>query len=275
MINEFFKPKVDNSSAKKESGNKMDSESKPKPTNTGASDGFITFDEFKDGLGSWQKLLSKFTASPKFLGIYTKVKAAYTTPRVKCYPPQEQIFNAFQHTSISNIKVVIVGQDPYHQPGQAMGLCFSVNKGVKVPPSLVNMYKCLEQDPKVTGFKKPNHGDLTKWADQGVLLINTVLTVEDSKPNSHKDYGWLDFTNEVIRVIASELDGVVFLLWGAPAIKKSEIINKSSKKHHILTSVHPSPLSASKGFFDCGHFSKTNELLTADGKKPINWNVDQ
>lgn len=273
MIKDFFKPKEGSQTKKAESGHKMDAEDSTKKVIVDA-DGFMTFDEFKDGLGSWKTLLVKFSASPKFLGIYEKVKAAYTNPKIKCYPPKEQIFNAFQHTTISDVRVVIVGQDPYHQPGQAMGLCFSVNRNIRIPPSLVNIYKCIAQDKAITGFKTPKHGDLTKWADQGVLLLNTVLTVEDSKPNSHKDFGWLDFTNEVIRVIAAELEGVVFLLWGAPAIKKKEIINKGSKKHFILESVHPSPLSASKGFFECGHFSKTNQILASEGKQPIDWNVD-
>jgi uracil-DNA glycosylase len=273
MIKDFFKAKEGSQGAGSASGNKMDAEDSSKKQIV-ENDRFMPFDEFKDGLGTWKTLLAKFSASPKFLAIYNHVNEAYGNPKIRCYPPKEQIFNAFQHTKISDIRVVIVGQDPYHQPGQAMGLCFSVNKGVKVPPSLVNIYKCLAQDKAVKGFTTPKHGDLTKWADQGVLLLNTVLTVEDSKPNSHKDFGWLDFTNEVIRLIATELEGVVFLLWGAPAIKKKEIINKGSKKHHILETVHPSPLSASKGFFDCGHFSKTNELLAADGKTPINWSLD-
>lgn len=273
MIKDFFKAKEGSQGIVQSSGNKMDAEDSKKKQIV-EDDKFMPFEEFKDGLGSWSTLLSKFSASPKFRTIYDKVREAYSTPRNKIYPPKEQIFNAFQHTNIKDIKVVIVGQDPYHQPGQAMGLCFSVNKGVKVPPSLVNIYKCIAGDPKISGFVTPKHGDLTKWADQGVLLLNTVLTVEDSKPNSHKDFGWLDFTNEVIRVISTELEGVVFLLWGAPAIKKKEIIAKGSKKHHILESVHPSPLSASKGFFECGHFSRTNELLQADGKEPINWNLD-
>lgn len=273
MIKDFFKPKEGSQGTPAPSGNKMDTEDSSKKQIV-ESDQFMTFDDFKEGLGTWKTLLSKFSASPKFLAIYNNVKQAYSNPKIRCYPPKDQIFNAFQHTNINDVRVVIVGQDPYHQPGQAMGLCFSVNKGIKVPPSLVNIYKCINQDKNIKGFTTPKHGDLTKWADQGVLLLNTVLTVEDSKPNSHKDFGWLDFTNEVIRVISSELEGVVFLLWGAPAIKKKEIINKSNKRHHILETVHPSPLSASKGFFDCGHFSKTNELLEADGKKAINWNVD-
>ena len=270
MINDFF-------TKKKSDGNKtttMDEEESSKKAPSSTDDKFMTFDEFKESLGTWGKLLSKFTASPKFASLYNNVKEAYHAKPTMCYPPKDQIFNCFIRSSISDIKVVIVGQDPYHQPGQAMGLCFSVNKGIKVPPSLVNIYKCIAQDKDISGFKIPNHGDLTKWADQGVLLLNTVLTVEDSKPNSHSKFGWLDFTNEAIRVIANELDDIVFVLWGKPAEKKSEIINKSSKRHHILTSVHPSPLSASNGFFECQHFSKCNAILEKIGKKTIDWRLD-
>ena len=277
MINQFFKPKTGSkkSQPEEEDEHRMEEESSTKKKALKSTDDkFMTFDEFKESLGTWGKLLSKYTASPKFVSLYNNVREAYHAKPTQCYPPKEQIFNCFVRSSITDIKVVIVGQDPYHQPGQAMGLCFSVNRGVKVPPSLVNIYKCIQQDPDISNFKAPNHGDLTKWADQGVLLLNTVLTVEDSKPNSHQKFGWLDLTNEVIRVIAHELEGIVFLLWGKPAEKKSEIINKSTKNHHILTAVHPSPLSASQGFFECQHFSKCNTILQKLGKKPIDWSLN-
>ena len=171
------------------------------------------------------------------------------------YPPQDMIFNAFKTTPIQSVKVVIVGQDPYHQPGQAHGLCFSVMKPVPPPPSLKNIYKNLEADKKLN-FKKPNHGDLTKWAAQGVFLLNASLTVEDSKPNSHADCGWQKFTDEVIQVINKNCTGVVYLLWGKPAQMKAKSVN--STKNKILKTSHPSPLSASQGFLTSKHFSECN-----------------
>lgn len=277
MINDFFKPKEQTEEKKKkaeESEKKIEEEPEEEgPKTYEKVEGFVSLDEFKDGLCTWKKLLSKYTASPKFQELYQKVKKAYQEKPKKCYPPVSQIFNCFKRTTLSNIKVVIVGQDPYHQPNQAMGLCFSVNRGIKVPPSLVNIYKAIKEDPKIKGFNTPLHGDLTKWADQGVLLLNTVLTVEDSKPNSHKLFGWLDLTNEAIKVIAAQLEGIIFVLWGKPAMEKRPLITASGKKHHILTSVHPSPLSASKGFFTAHHFSQINELLAAQGKKAIDWTL--
>jgi uracil-DNA glycosylase len=180
-----------------------------KPSKLMASETFPSFEDFVDSLGSWKSLLKSYTSGPKFLKTYNLVKSEYDAKK-KIYPPQAQIFNCFKHTTLSNIKIVIVGQDPYHQPGQAMGLCFSVAKGIRTPPSLANIYKEISQDPKITNFKIPKHGDLTKWADQGVLLLNTVLTVEDSKANSHKGFGWTDFTGEVIATINQKLDNVIF-----------------------------------------------------------------
>ncbi len=231
---------------------------------------FPDIDEFKEGLLAWQPPMKEYLDSPKFTSIYKFVKDKYDNET--CYPPANLIFNGYRLTPPSKIKVVIVGQDPYHQPGQAMGLCFSVPKKVKVPPSLVNVYKAIKNDPNITDFKIPDHGDLTKWAEQGVFLLNDVLTVTNSKPASHAASGWSDFTNQTIRWISKEKEGVVFLLWGAPAQKKKSLID--SKRHFVLEAVHPSPLSAHKGFLTCGHFSKVNEILKSKGEKQIDWKLD-
>lgn len=183
------------------------------------------------------------------------------------FPASEKRFNAFLLTELKDIKVVILGQDPYHGEGQAHGLSFSVQEGTKLPPSLRNIYKELADD--LDWKTTPDNGDLTHWAKQGVLLLNTVLTVEKSAAGSHAKKGWEQFTDNVIEHINQETDGVVFLLWGSYAIKKSKMIDPS--KHHILTAVHPSPLSAYRGFFGCKHFSKTNQLLIEQGNKAINW----
>lgn len=183
------------------------------------------------------------------------------------YPAQQDVFNAFRFTDFSNIKVVILGQDPYHGPNQAHGLSFSVLPGVKVPPSLANIYKELAND--INGFEIPKHGYLAHWAKQGVLLLNNVLTVEAGMAHSHAKIGWETFTDHVIDVINNNLTGVVFLLWGSPAQKKGQFIDR--QKHHVLTAVHPSPLSAHRGFFGCKHFSQANELITQQGKTAIDW----
>lgn len=183
------------------------------------------------------------------------------------YPAQQDVFNAFRFTDFSDIKVVILGQDPYHGPNQAHGLSFSVLPGVKVPPSLANIYKELAND--INGFEIPKHGYLAHWAKQGVLLLNNVLTVEAGMAHSHAKIGWETFTDHVIDVINNNLTGVVFLLWGSPAQKKGQFIDR--QKHHVLTAVHPSPLSAHRGFFGCKHFSQANELITQQGKTAIDW----
>ncbi|TMP38621.1 uracil-DNA glycosylase [Pseudoalteromonas rubra] len=188
---------------------------------------------------------------------------------VTVYPPQEQVFEAFKVTAFDQVKVVILGQDPYHGPNQAHGLCFSVLPGVKAPPSLANMYKELAQD--IPGFQIPNHGYLLPWAEQGVLLLNTVLTVEQGQAHSHKHLGWERFTDAVIAQLNQHSEGVVFLLWGAHAQKKGKAIDQ--QRHHVLHAPHPSPLSAHRGFFGCQHFSQTNTLLQSMGKTPINWQV--
>jgi len=183
------------------------------------------------------------------------------------YPPQNNVWEWTKQTPIKDVKVVILGQDPYHGPRQAHGLCFSVQKGVPPPPSLINIYKELKSD--IPGFEIPNHGDLTGWAKQGVLLLNAVLTVDAGNANSHKDKGWEKVTDAVISWISKNLNDVVFLLWGNYAQKKASVVDK--KKHHLLQSVHPSPLSAHRGFLGCKHFSKCNELLEKNGKEPVNW----
>lgn len=183
------------------------------------------------------------------------------------YPAAQDVFNAFKLTELGDVKVVMLGQDPYHGPQQAHGLCFSVQYGVRTPPSLVNIYKEMARD--LPNFTVPNHGNLASWAEQGVLMLNTVLTVEAGLANSHAHLGWQTFTDKVISHVNAHCQGVVFLLWGAHAQKKTSLID--SGRHFILTAPHPSPLSAHRGFLGCGHFSQTNHLLAQQGKTPINW----
>jgi len=183
------------------------------------------------------------------------------------YPAQDDVFSAFESTPLDQVKVVILGQDPYHGPNQAHGLCFSVLPEVKTPPSLVNMYKELAQD--IDGFTIPSHGYLQSWAKQGVLMLNTVLTVEQGKAHSHAKCGWETFTDRVIECLAQQGSGIIFLLWGAHAQKKGKMID--TVKHHVLTAPHPSPLSAHRGFFGCKHFSQVNQILESKGMAPIDW----
>lgn len=185
------------------------------------------------------------------------------------YPPPSDVFNAFDLTELDKVKVVILGQDPYHGPHQAHGLCFSVLPQVKTPPSLVNIYKELASD--IATFTIPKHGFLQSWAKQGVLMLNTVLTVEQGQAHSHAKIGWEQFTDTVIRQMSEHRQGIIFLLWGSHAQKKGQLIDKH--KHIILTAPHPSPLSAHRGFFGCRHFSKTNQLLIEQGSEPICWQV--
>ena len=185
------------------------------------------------------------------------------------YPKREDIFNAFKYTAFDNLKVVILGQDPYHEPGQAMGLSFSVPVGIPVPPSLQNIYTELKND--IPGFVVPDHGNLIPWARQGVLLLNSVLTVKAHQAFSHKDQGWEEFTDGVIKAINDSSENVVFLLWGSPARRKGAGIDRT--KHLVLETVHPSPLSAYRGFFGCHHFSTANKYLSEHGKAPIDWQL--
>jgi len=182
------------------------------------------------------------------------------------YPPGSQIFNAFNHTPFDQVKVVIIGQDPYHGPKQANGLCFSVRKEVKQPPSLQNIFKEINAD---LGIPAPIHGDLSSWAEQGVLLLNTVLTVRAGEAGSHRKRGWETFTSNVIQHLSDKKEGLVFLLWGKDAQAKTALID--TNKHFTLSAPHPSPYSANKGFFGCKHFSKTNEILKSTGVQPIDW----
>lgn len=184
------------------------------------------------------------------------------------YPQGTQIFSAFNHTPFDKVKVVVLGQDPYHGPGQANGLCFSVSPGIRKPPSLVNIFKEIQDD---IGIPVPQTGDLTPWASQGVFLLNTVLTVRAGEANSHKNQGWEQFTSAVVRKISAEKSHIIFLLWGKPAQQKEELIDTT--KHYVLKAAHPSPL-AGGAFFGCKHFSKTNEILRSLGKEPIDWRVE-
>lgn len=185
------------------------------------------------------------------------------------YPPGNLIFNAFNHTPFNKVKVVILGQDPYHGQGQAHGLAFSVQKGITPPPSLKNIYKELQSD--IEGFTIPSHGDLTKWADEGVLLLNATLTVRRSEPGSHHNKGWEIFTDQAIKELSENKKGIVFLLWGKNAQAKIPIID--TNKHFIFKAAHPSPYSADNGFFGCRHFSKTNKILEEQGIEPVDWRI--
>ncbi len=213
---------------------------------------------------SWKQVLQPEFDKPYFETLTNFVKSEYQTKTI--YPPAAQIFNAFDLCPFEQTKVVILGQDPYHGPNQAHGLCFSVNKGIKMPPSLVNIYKELHKD---LGTEIPNHGNLEHWARQGVLLLNATLTVQAHQAGSHQKKGWEQFTDAVIKTVAEQSKHVVFLLWGAYAQKKAQLID--ANKHLILQSVHPSPLSAHRGFFGNKHFSTTNKYLTANGKEAIEW----
>lgn len=204
---------------------------------------------------------------------YLKDTLAYINEQrasgVTVYPPENDVFNAFTSTPFEQVNVVILGQDPYHGANQAHGLCFSVLPEVKIPPSLVNIYKELAQD--IEGFEIPTHGYLQAWAEQGVLLLNTVLTVEEGKAHSHKHLGWEQFTDKVIAKLNDQGEKIIFILWGSHAHKKGKNIN--TDKHFVIKGPHPSPLSAYRGFFGCRHFSKINKILTELGKAPINWQV--
>jgi len=189
--------------------------------------------------------------------------------KYRIFPPGSLIFNAFNQTPFHRVRVVLLGQDPYHGAGQAHGLCFSVPKGVPKPPSLVNIFKELRSD---TGIPEPSHGDLTAWAGQGVLLLNATLTVRENQAGSHQNRGWEQFTDAAIRRLSDERSGLVFILWGNYAIAKRSLIDTS--KHHILTAVHPSPLSAHRGFFGCRHFSQTNQLLRKGGMGEVDWRIE-
>lgn len=212
----------------------------------------------------WDEILKDEFASPSYLKLREFLKTEYSSHVV--YPSMYDIFNSMKKTAFGEIKAVILGQDPYHERGQAMGLSFSVPKGIEKPPSLVNIFKEIKTE---TGDDMPESGDLTGWAEQGVLLLNTVLTVREHAANSHRGKGWEEFTDGIIKKISSERENVVFLLWGGNARSKKPLIDTG--KHLVLECAHPSPLSAYNGFFGCGHFIKANEYLIKHGKLPIEW----
>lgn len=216
---------------------------------------------------SWKNRLSKDFNSDYFNELKQFLLTEKAAGKV-IYPSGKNIFNAFNHTPFDKIKVVIIGQDPYHGPGQANGLCFSVSDGIPQPPSLKNIFKELNQD---LGIAPPVSGNLENWAKQGVLLLNATLTVENGLPGSHQNQGWEQFTNAVIRLVSEEKEGIIFLLWGRFAQAKEDIID--SGKHFLLKAAHPSPFSAYNGFMGCKHFSKVNEILKQTKRKPINWRL--
>lgn len=215
---------------------------------------------------NWTDVIGTEKAQPYFQHALQQVHLARASGKT-IYPPQEDVFNAFKYTAFEDVKVVILGQDPYHGANQAHGLAFSVKPEVAIPPSLLNIYKELTQD--ISGFQMPSNGYLVKWAEQGVLLLNTVLTAERGMAHSHANLGWERFTDKVIAVLNEHREKLVFLLWGSHAQKKGQIIDRT--RHLVLTAPHPSPLSAHRGFFGCRHFSKTNSYLESNGMKPIDW----
>jgi len=217
---------------------------------------------------SWKEVLKNEFTRAYFLEIVTFLKTERSAGKT-IFPPGPLIFNAFNQTPFDKVRVVILGQDPYHNPGQAHGLSFSVPAGIKPPPSLVNIYKEIQSD---IGIAMPaGYGDLTRWAEQGVLLLNAILTVRANEPASHAKIGWMNFTDAVIQKISDEKEGVVFLLWGKFAQDKQVLIDET--KHFLLKAAHPSPFSADKGFFGCKHFSKTNQLLEKQGLPPVDWKL--
>ena len=215
--------------------------------------------------GGWEEALKEEFKKPYYRELYNFVKHEYDSRII--YPPADRLFAAMHLTPLEKVKAVILGQDPYHEPGQAMGLCFSVPDGVEIPPSLRNIYKEIHED---LGERIPATGDLSGWAKQGVLLLNTVLTVREHEANSHKGRGWEQFTDAVISAVEAQDRPIVFLLWGRNARDKKELIK--NPEHLVLEAAHPSPLSAYHGFFGCKHFSKCNRFLTEKGCEPVNWN---
>ncbi len=215
---------------------------------------------------SWDEVLAGEFEKEYYLELREFLKSEYSTHQV--YPPMEHIFRALKETPYDKVKAVILGQDPYHEPGQAQGLCFSVPEGVKQPPSLVNIFKEMQAD---LGVRPPSHGNLLTWAHQGVLLLNAVLTVREHEANSHKNKGWEQFTDRVISLLNDREDPVVFILWGANAKAKASLI--TNERHCIITGAHPSPLSAHNGFWGGKYFSRANEFLEEQGYEPINWRI--
>jgi uracil-DNA glycosylase len=217
---------------------------------------------------TWQKVLKEELKQPYISELEKFLENEYS--QYSIFPPEDLIFDAFRKTPFNKVNAVILGQDPYHKIEQARGLAFSVPKGIAIPPSLRNIYKALQND--FENFKIPTNGDLSPWADQGVLLLNTTMTVRENQAGSHQKHGWERFTDKVIQLLSDKKESIIFLLWGNSAKEKTKLID--TNKHHILTAVHPSPLSAHHGFLTCGHFSKTNELLKNQGKEPIDWQIN-
>lgn len=215
----------------------------------------------------WLPYLNEEFKKPYYKKLYEFVKEEYATKVI--FPPSDELFSALHETPLSNVKVLLLGQDPYHEPGQAHGMSFSVKPGVKTPPSLQNMYKELKDE---LGLYIPDNGYLVKWAKQGVLLLNTVLTVRSGAANSHKGKGWEEFTDAIIKAVNEQDRPVVYFLWGSNARAKKTLV--TNPKHLVLECVHPSPLSAYNGFFGCGHFKKANEFLVANGVEPIDWQIE-
>ncbi|HEX7814854.1 uracil-DNA glycosylase [Dyella sp.] len=217
---------------------------------------------------SWKARIGDYLERPEMQALSAFLRKEKQAGKV-IYPPGPEIFAAFDHTPFDAVRVVILGQDPYHGPNQAHGLCFSVRPGVQVPPSLVNIFKEIQRD---LGLASPDHGCLTPWADRGVLLLNAVLTVERGRAASHQGKGWEGFTDAAIDALnRGEREGIVFMLWGSYAQRKGQLID--TRRHHVLKSVHPSPLSAHRGFLGCGHFSAANAYLEQHGHKPIDWSL--
>ena len=216
---------------------------------------------------SWKARIGDYLQRPEMLALSTFLRTEKQAGK-RIYPPGPEIFAAFEHTPFDAVRVVVIGQDPYHGPGQAHGLCFSVRPGVRVPPSLENIFKEIKRD---LGIPRPDHGCLTPWADRGVFLLNSVLTVEDGRAAAHQGKGWEGFTDAAIDALNREREGLVFLLWGAYAQRKGQLID--GNRHCVLSSVHPSPLSAHRGFIGCGHFSAANCYLETHGHAPIDWSL--
>lgn len=222
---------------------------------------------FKFGNG-WDELMAPEAEKPYYRQLRVFLKSEYLQSGMAIYPKMEDIFNAFKYTDYKDVRAVIIGQDPYHGPNQAHGLCFSVKKGVEKPPSLNNIFKELESD---LGITPPNHGELTQWAQNGVMLLNSVLTVRGGNAGSHRNKGWEIFTDRAIELLNQREEPIVFILWGGYARAKKNLI--TNKHHLILEAAHPSPLSSWNGFFGCRHFSKCNQFLKSIGKEEINWEI--
>lgn len=218
-------------------------------------------------MSNWSECTQREVAKPYYKELYDFISEEYT--KTECYPPFDHILNALALTPLENVKCVILGQDPYHNPGEAMGLSFSVPKGIKIPPSLQNIYKEIHDE---LDCPIPKHGDLTKWAREGVLLLNAVLTVRAHSPASHAGKGWEEYTDAILSEVNQKDEPVVFMLWGNFARSKKELI--TNPKHLVLESTHPSPFSANRGFFGNGHFKACNNFLTANGIQPIDWSID-